>query len=149
MEVILLEKIRKLGDLGACVSVKPGFGRNYLIPQAKAVSATDENRKRFETMRAELEAKEALLLENAQTRAKPLVGFLLKIAALASEEGKLYGSVGQHNIAEAFHAQGIEVLKSEVVLPGGPLHSVGEHEVSLQLHSDVNVPIKIEVIASK
>jgi large subunit ribosomal protein L9 len=147
MEVILLEKIGNLGDLGDQVSVKPGYGRNYLIPQGKAVPATRENVAMFETRRAELEsvANEALTL--AQARAESIEGLgVLTIEANAGEEGKLFGSIGTRDIEEAVNKAGIEINKSEVRLPEGALRELGEYQVELHLHSDIDVTIELHIV---
>ena len=148
MEVILLEKIGRLGDIGDEVRVKPGFGRNYLIPYGKAVSATPENKAKFEEQRAELEKAAADKLTQAQGRARGVeaVG-TITIKANASEEGKLFGSVGPREIEEAFESTGEEVHKSEVLMPEGPIRDVGEYDIELLLHSDVVCTIKVIVEA--
>jgi large subunit ribosomal protein L9 len=147
MNVILLERIRNLGDLGDEVAVKPGFARNFLIPQGKAVRATAENRAVFEERRVELERVANERLGAAQGRAAKLEGMAVTIVVKAGEEGKLYGSVGTQDIAEAVAAKGVEVEKSEVRLPEGPIRVVGDYEIDLQLHSDVIVPIQVSVVA--
>jgi large subunit ribosomal protein L9 len=147
MEVILLENISKLGKLGQTVQVKAGFGRNYLIPQGKAVRATAANTAEFEARRAELEATAAAQLAAAQQRADALNALgRLSITANAGEEGKLFGSVGTRDIAEAIAAQGCEVDKSEVRLPSGPLRELGEYEIAIQVHGDVTALVAIAVI---
>lgn len=145
MEIILLQKVDNVGGIGDRVHVKSGYARNYLIPQGKATLATAENIAKFETRRAELEAKAAAELAEAQGRAKKLEGLVLKIEMQSGTEGKLFGSVGTVDIAEAIGQRGIEVERSEVRLPDGPLRVVGEHEVELHLHTDVNVPIKVVI----
>lgn len=147
MEVILLEKIRNLGDIGDKVNVKSGFGRNFLLPQEKAVTATSENIAKFEKMRAELEKKAAELLTEAKSRAEALAKLTINVPMRASEEGKLFGSVGTREIVAAVKAAGVEIDKSEVILPEGPIHELGEFEINLQLHTDLTVPLKINVIA--
>ncbi len=147
MEVILLEKIRNLGDIGSQVKVKPGYARNFLFPQGKATTANPANIAKFETQRVELEAKEQVLLQQAQTRAEKLAQVAVTIAVRASEEGKLFGSVGIREIIAAVEAVGEEIDKKEVTLPEGPIHELGEYEINLQLHSDVVVPIKISIVA--
>ena len=128
MEVILLENISKLGNLGDTVNVKSGFGRNYLIPQGKAVYATEANVAEFEARRAELEAAAATQLEAAQTRAEAINALgLVTISAVAGDEGKLFGSVGTRDISDAIAALGCEVDKSEVRLPDGPMRELGEY----------------------
>lgn len=146
MEVILLEKIRKLGDLGKQVRVKPGYGRNYLIPKGKAVPATAENIAKFEAMRAELEKAQSERLEAARTREDRLQGLVVTISQRTASEGKLYGSVGTVDIADAVTAAGIEIAKQEVRLPDGPFRAIGEYEVPIQLHADVEVIIKLNII---
>jgi large subunit ribosomal protein L9 len=147
MEVILLENISKLGRLGQTVNVKAGFGRNYLIPQGKAVHATEANTAAFEARRAELEAAAAVLLAAAQLRADAINALgLISIAANAGEEGKLFGSVGTRDIAEAIVALGCEVDKSEVRLPSGALRELGEYEIAIQVHGDVTALVAVAVI---
>ena len=146
MNVILLERIGKLGDLGDEVVVKPGYARNFLIPQGKAVRATAENRAVFEERRAELERAANERLAEAQERAAKLADMSVTLVVKAGDEGKLYGSVGTQDIAEAVIAKGVEVEKSEVRLPEGPIRAVGEYEIDLQLHSDVIVPIRVAVV---
>lgn len=149
MEVILLQKIANLGDIGDRVKVKPGFGRNYLLPGGKATLATPENIAKFEARRAELEARAASDLTSAQARAAALEGFKLSITAKAGSEGKLFGSIGTTDIAEACRAAGHAVERSEVRLPGGPIRTVGEHVVSLHLHSDIDVQVPLTVVAEE
>lgn len=146
MQVILLEKVENLGDIGDQVTVKAGFGRNYLLPQGKATGATKENIAIFEARRAELEAKQVEELAAAKARAAQFDELSLTIPAKVGEEGKLFGSLGTVDIAEACSAAGVEIQRSEVRLPDGPLRSVGEHEVELHLHSDVNVRVVINVV---
>jgi large subunit ribosomal protein L9 len=147
MNVILLERIGNLGDLGEEVVVKPGFARNFLIPQGKAVRASAENRAVFEARRAELERLANERLGEARERATRLEGMSVTIVVKAGEEGKLYGSVGTHDIADAVTAKGVEIEKSEVRLPEGTIRAVGDYEVDLQLHSDVTVSIQLSVVA--
>ena len=149
MEIILLQKVDNVGGIGDLVRVKSGYARNYLIPQGKATLATPENKAKFEMRRAELEAKAAAELAAAQARAKKLEGLVLKIEMQAGAEGKLFGSVGTVDIAEAIAKQGVEVERSEIRLPDGPLRSVGDHQVVLHLHTDVNVEIKIVIEAAE
>jgi len=147
MEVILLENISNLGGLGDKVDVKAGFGRNYLIPQGKAVPATAAATAEFETRRAELEAAAAASLTSAETRAAAVNALgLISIEANAGEEGKLFGSVGTRDIAEAVTAAGCEIDKSEVRLPEGALRDLGEYEVAIQIHGDVTATVAIAVI---
>lgn len=146
MQVILLQKIAKLGDLGDKVSVKPGYGRNYLVPQGKAVPATAENLAEFEAKRAEYEAKAKATHDEAASRLAKLEDVTLSIRANASPEGKLYGSIGPRDIAEALTAQlGVEFNKSEVVMGEGPFRQVGEFEVVMHLHADVETTLKVVV----
>ncbi len=147
MEVILLEKIGKLGSLGDKVNVKAGFGRNYLIPQGKAVSATAANVARFEERRAELEAAAAEALAAATARGEALEGKEVTITATAGDEGKLFGSIGARDIAEAITAAGAEVEKSEVRLPNGVLRNIGEYEIVVQLHAEVSATVNLKIAA--
>jgi large subunit ribosomal protein L9 len=147
MAVILLENISNLGGLGDKVNVKPGFGRNYLVPQGKAVPATASNIAEFEARRAELEAAAAATLAAALARAEAINALgLISIAANAGEEGKLFGSVGTRDIADAVTAAGCEVDKSEVRLPEGALRELGEFEIAIQVHGDVFAAVAIAVI---
>jgi len=147
MDVILLEKVKNLGALGARVTVKSGYGRNFLIPQGKAVPATEANLAAFEARRAELERQEAEILAAAQARAEQLAAIAVVIPAKAGDEGKLFGSVGTRDIAKAISAAGIAVDKSEVRLPNGALRNTGEFAIALQLHSDVTADINITIVA--
>jgi large subunit ribosomal protein L9 len=149
MEVILLQKIAHLGDIGDRVKVKPGFGRNYLLPEGKATLATPENVAKFESRRQELEAKAASDLASARSRAAALEGFTLSITAKAGSEGKLFGSIGTSDIAEACAKAGQPIERSEVRLPGGPIRTVGEHVINLHLHSDIDIPIPLTVTAEE
>jgi large subunit ribosomal protein L9 len=146
MNVILLERITNLGDLGEEVAVKGGFARNFLIPQGKAVRASQQNRAVFEARRAELERVAAERLGGAQARAAKLEGVSITISAKAGDEGKLYGSVGTHDIAEALTALGTEVAKSEVRLPQGPIRLIGEYDIELHLHTDLSTMVKVVVV---
>jgi large subunit ribosomal protein L9 len=146
VEVILLEKIDNLGNIGARVKVKPGYGRNYLLPQGKATLATPENVAKFESMRLELERKAADSVTAAQARAQQLAGVQLNLSAKAGTEGKLFGSIGTIDIAEACTRAGVPVDRSEVRLPDGPIRVLGEHHVELHLHADVNVPLTVTVL---
>ena len=146
MNVILLERVNNLGDLGDEVSVKPGFARNYLIPNAKAVQANKANREVFEQRRAELEAKAEGILGVAKARAEKIEGHILTIMVKSGEEGRLYGSVGTQDIADALVADGHEVERSEVRLPDGAIRALGEYEIAVQLHSDVTAGIKVAVV---
>mgnify|MGYP001302762310 CR=1 FL=1 len=145
MEVILLEKIANLGELGDKVTVKAGFGRNFLLPQGKATAATAENIAEFEARRAELEKVAAEKLAVAQQRADNLAELVVTITANAGEEGKLFGSIGTQDIADAVTAAGVEVARSEVLLPEGTIRQLGEYEIGLQLHSEVDVVITLVV----
>jgi len=147
MEVILLEKIGKLGDLGDKVNVKPGYGRNFLIPQGKAVPATEDNVAKFEARRAELEAAAAESNAAAEVRAGQ-IGELgtITITANAGEEGKLFGSVGTRDIADAVTAAGVELNKAEVRLPEGALRELGDFEIAVHLHSDVDATIQLSIV---
>ncbi len=147
MELILLQKVTNLGNLGDKVNVKPGFGRNYLVPQGKAVPATAANLAEFEAKRAEYEAKASDALATAEARKARLEGAVVTIHANASTEGKLYGSVGPREIAEALTKAGTEVGKSEVVLGEGAFRNIGEYEVLVHLHADVETPVKVNVVA--
>ena len=147
MDVILLEKVGGLGNLGDKVKVKSGFGRNFLLPYGKAVSATAENVARFEAQRAELEKVAAERTAEAQSRAEKLAGLKITIAATAGDEGKLFGSVGTRDIAEAVTAAGNAVSKSEVRMPNGVIRTTGDFEVTLQLHSDITQTITVSVVA--
>lgn len=146
MNVILLERVNNLGDLGDEVSVKPGFARNYLIPNAKAVQANKANREIFEHRRAELEAKAEGILGVAKARAEKIEGHILTIMVKSGEEGRLYGSVGTQDIADALVADGHEVERSEVRLPDGAIRAIGEYDIAVQLHSDVTAGIKVAVV---
>ncbi|MGB0204478.1 MAG: 50S ribosomal protein L9 [Neptuniibacter sp.] len=146
MEVILLEKIGKLGNLGDKVSVKSGFGRNYLVPQGKAVPATEANVAKFEERRAELEAAAAEKLATATARAEGLNEKEVTITAKCGDEGKLFGSIGTRDIADAITAAGAEVSKSEVRLPEGALRSIGEFDIAIQLHPEVTATVKLAVV---
>lgn len=147
MELILLEKVLNLGDLGEKVQVRPGYGRNYLVPQGKAVPATAENVAMFEARRAELEAAAAQKLEAASGRSAALQGLVVEITANASDEGKLYGSIGPREIADAVSAMGHPLNKSEVIMGEGPIRTTGEHEVLIQLHADVETTISVNISA--
>jgi len=148
MEVILLEKLGKLGNIGDIANVKAGFGRNYLIPQGKAVFATKANLEDFESRRAELEAAAATKMEKAQMRADKLAEIAsVTITANAGDEGKLFGSVGTREIEEAVNSAGGEISKSEINMPEGAIRSVGEYTVEIQLHTDVTQSINIVVEA--
>ena len=146
MQVILLEKVANLGNLGDIVKVKDGFGRNFLIPQGKAKRATDSNKAEFEAKRVELEKQQAALLDAAKERSKALNGFTLAVTQKAGVDGKLFGSVTNTDIAKGLTAKNIKVVKAEIRMPNGPLKTVGQHQVTIALHHDVTVDITIEVI---
>jgi len=148
MEVILLDKIAKLGGLGDKVSVKSGYARNYLLPKGKAVFASQANVEHFEARRAELEAKLAEVLATAEARAAKLVELAeVTIASKAGDEGKLFGSIGTRDIADAITEAGVAVTKAEVRLPLGAIRDTGEFEIAIHLHNDVDTNIKVIVIA--
>jgi large subunit ribosomal protein L9 len=147
MEVILLEKVGKMGVLGDTVKVKNGYARNYLIPKGKAASATADNVKFFEERRAELIKAEAEKLAIAQSRADQLAELELTVTANAGEEGKLFGSIGARDVADLVTASGVAIEKSEVKLPEGPIRSCGEYDIAVQVHSDVTSSVHIIVVA--
>jgi large subunit ribosomal protein L9 len=146
MQIILLEKVGKLGNLGDIVKVKDGFGRNFLVPQGKAKRATEANKAEFAARRVELEKQQAEILAAAQVRGEKLAGYVLKVSQKAGVDGRLFGSVTNGDIAEALVAGGFTVVKSEIRLPTGPLKIVGDHAVSIALHHDVVVDITVTVI---
>jgi large subunit ribosomal protein L9 len=148
MEVILLEGVNKLGGLGDKVRVKPGFARNYLVPQGKAVFATEANLAKFEARRAELERVEAEKLAEAQKRAELLNGMNIVIPAEVSEEGKLFGSVGTRELAEAIAAQGATIEMKEISLPEGVIRFIGAYDIRVSLHSDVHATVHVEITAN-
>ena len=145
MDVILLEKIQGLGDLGDCVKVKPGYGRNYLIPQGKAARATPDNIAEFEKCRDELEIKAKTVLDSSQARADALQGMAVTLRSRVSGEGRLYGSVGTRDIADALSEKGVPVDKAEVVLDHGAIREVGEYDVPVRLHADVVAMVTVTV----
>ena len=147
MEVILLKKVENLGALGNVVKVRPGYARNYLIPHGKAKMATKANLAEFEAIRAELEAEAQATLAAAEARKAQLEGMVLTIKAKAGNEGKLFGSVSNHEIADAIKAAGVEVERREIRMSQGALRHVGEFEISLHLHTEVNATIKVVVEA--
>jgi large subunit ribosomal protein L9 len=147
MEVILLEKVENLGNLGDRVNVKPGYGRNFLIPSGKATPATEEHIKAFEERRAELEKAAADALSSAEARRDKLEGMAITITAKAGDEGKLFGSVGTSDIAEAVIAAGVQIERQEVRLPEGAFRQLGEYEVGIHLHTDVNTEIRLIIAA--
>ena len=146
MNVILLEKIENLGTIGDTVKVKPGYGRNYLLPQGKATLATKDNLAKFEAIRAELEKRSADELLRAKARAAEVEALDLTLTAKAGSEGKLFGSIGTVDIVDAAAAAGVELERSEVRLPEGPLRMAGEHEIDIHLHTDVNVSLTITIV---
>lgn len=149
MEVILLEKVANLGNLGDKVSVRAGYGRNFLLPQNKAVPATQENIEKFEARRAELEQAAAAAMGEAQKRAEHLASVgKVTIGSNAGDEGKLFGSVGPADIANALTATGMVFEKREVLMPEGPIHQLGEYEINIRLHSDVIQPVTVEIVAA-
>jgi len=147
MEVILLQKVANLGNIGEKVKVKPGYGRNFLLPQGKAALCTAANLKKFEERREEFEKIAVEELVSAKSRAGQLEGFKLTLTAKAGTEGKLFGSVGTADIAEALSKGGIAIERSEVRLPGGPIRLVGEHHVKLHLHTDVEIDLPVTIVA--
>ena len=146
MQLILLQNVTNLGKLGDKVNVKPGYGRNYLVPQGKATPATAANLAEFEAKRAEYEAKAKAQLEGAEGRKAALDGVEVTVTANASTEGKLYGSISPRDIAEALTKHGHKVEKSEVVLGEGPLRRTGEHDVVVHLHADIDAHVKVIVV---
>ncbi len=149
MNVILLENVENLGGIGDMVKVKPGYGRNYLLPQGKAALATDENLKQIESRRAELEKAAAEELSKATARAVTIKGTELVIQANAGSEDKLFGSVGPADIAEAFAGVQIEVERSEIRMPDGPIHELGEFSIGVHLHSEVNADVLVRVVPAE
>ena len=147
MEVILLDNIGKLGGLGDKVTVKPGYGRNYLVPYGLAVPATKENVEAFEAQRAELEAQAAERKAEAQARAEQLNDIELSLVSKAGDEGKLFGSIGPRDLADAISSAGIEVAKSEVRMPQGPMRQTGEYDIDLHLHAEVDAVVRVVVVA--
>jgi large subunit ribosomal protein L9 len=146
MNIILLERVANLGDLGDEVVVRAGYARNFLIPQGKAARATDENRVVFEERRAELEQAALQLMGEAERRAVQLVDASVTVVAKSGEEGKLYGSVGTQDIADALAEQGIEVARSEVRMPEGAIRALGDYEIAIHLHTDVDAIVRVEVL---
>ncbi|MFZ0255127.1 MAG: 50S ribosomal protein L9 [Gammaproteobacteria bacterium] len=147
MDVILLEKVPNLGDLGEKVKVRPGYARNYLLPQRRAIAATSANVAEFEKHRLELEAQQVEARTAAEAHAASLGGTVVTLARKAGEEGRLFGSVGTSDIAEAVSALGIAIERQQVRLPSGSLRQVGEYDIVLHLHADVDVTIKVQVVA--
>ena len=149
MDIILLQKVANLGNIGDRVKVRSGYGRNYLLPHGKATLATPDNVKRFEARREELEKAAREHLTSATERAAALKDFKLTIIAKAGTEGKLFGSIGTSDVAEALSRQGFKVERSEVRMPNGPLRMVGEHSVGLHLHADIDVPLAVSIVAEE
>ncbi|MDI5893019.1 50S ribosomal protein L9 [Halomonas rhizosphaerae] len=147
MDVILLDKIGKLGGLGDQVTVKPGYGRNYLVPYGLAVPATKENIQAFQAQRAELEAQAAERKAVAEARAEQLNDIELSLVSKAGDEGKLFGSIGPRDLAEAISSAGLEVAKSEVRMPQGPIRQTGEYDIDLHLHAEVDATVRVVVVA--
>ena len=146
MEVILLDNIGKLGGLGDKVTVKPGYGRNYLVPYGLAVPATKDNVEAFEAQRAELEAQAAERKAVAEARAAQLAEIELSLVAKSGDEGKLFGSIGPRDLADALVQAGIDVAKSEVRMPEGPIRQTGEYDIDLNLHAEVNATVRVVVV---
>ncbi|MFZ0500276.1 MAG: 50S ribosomal protein L9 [Steroidobacteraceae bacterium] len=149
MDIILLQKVANLGNIGDRVKVKSGFGRNYLLPAGKATLATPDNIARFEARRTELERLAREHLSSAEERATAMKEFKLVIAAKAGTEGKLFGSIGTSDIAEACQKAGFKVQRSEVRLPNGPLRTLGDHSVALHLHADIDVPLAVSIVTEE
>ena len=147
MKVILLDRVENLGAIGDLVSVKSGYGRNYLIPNGKAALATAQNIKELEKKKEELEKRAAEQLEAAKSRGDLIKGMSLTVSANVESEGKLYGSVGPVDIVEAFEKVGVSVERSEIRMPDGPIREVGESEINLHFHSDVDIPITLNVVS--
>ena len=147
MKVILLDRVENLGAIGDLVSVKSGYGRNYLIPNGKAALATAQNIKELEKKKEELEKRAAEQLEAAKSRGDLIKGMSLTISANVESEGKLYGSVGPVDIVEAFEKVGVSVERSEIRRPDGPIREVGESEINLHFHSDVDIPVTLNVVS--
>ncbi len=146
MKVILLDRVENLGAIGDLVSVKSGFGRNYLIPSGKAALATAENIKELEKKRTELEKKSAEELAAAKSRGDLIDGMKLVVSANVESEGKLYGSVGPINIVQAFDKVGVTVERSEIRMPDGPIREIGEFEITLHLHTDVDIKVSVNIV---
>ncbi len=147
MQIILLEKVANLGALGQTVNVRSGYARNYLLPQGKAVPATKDNIAAFEARRAQLEAQAAANLASAQARKAQIEALSLTTAVKAGDEGKLFGSLNNRDIAELVSANGVAVVKAEVRLPNGPLRNLGAFEITVQLHPEVDATLKLQVVA--
>ena len=149
MQIILMEKVGNLGELGDVVKVKDGYARNFLIPQGKAKRATEENKKQFEARRAELEKAQAATLAKAQERGKKLEGLTLQITQKAGPDGRLFGSVTNYDIVEELKKQGHEVERAMIRMPQGPLKQVGEYPLQIGLHTDVTVTVKVAVLGEQ
>ena len=149
MEVILLERIKKLGDLGDTVKIRPGYARNYLLPQGKALPATDANREVFEARKAELIKQSQDSLNAAKARAETFAGVTVTIEALSADQGKLYGSITPADVARAAEEQGLSLQKSEVEMPEGPIRMAGEFELPVRLHTEVSTTLKLVVVQAK
>jgi large subunit ribosomal protein L9 len=149
MDVILLQKVANLGNIGDRVKVRSGYGRNFLLPGGKATLATPDNVKRFEARREELEKLAREHMSSAEERAAAMKDFKLTITAKAGTEGKLFGSIGTSDVAEAATKAGFKVERSEVRMPNGPLRTVGEHSVGLHLHADIDVPLTVLIVAEE
>jgi large subunit ribosomal protein L9 len=149
MDVILLQKVANLGNIGDRVKVRSGYGRNFLLPGGKATLATPDNVKRFEARREELEKLAHEHMSSAEERAAAMKDFKLTITAKAGTEGKLFGSIGTSDVAEAATKAGYKVERSEVRMPNGPLRTVGEHAVGLHLHADIDVPLTVLIVAEE
>ena len=149
MEIILLQKVANLGNIGDRVKVKSGYGRNFLLPQGKATMATEANVAKFESRRAEIEKAAQAEVAGAQARAKKLEGYKLTLTAKAGGEGKLFGSIGTADIADGIKAAGHEIERAEVRLPNGPIRQAGEHVVQLHLHTDVTVDLPVVIVAEE
>jgi large subunit ribosomal protein L9 len=149
MEIILLQKVANLGNIGDRVKVKSGYGRNFLLPKGKATLATPENIAKFEARRAEFEKQAKAELDSAQARAKKLEGFKLTLTAKAGGEGKLFGSIGTSDVADGLKQAGFDIERSEVRLPQGPIRLAGEHVVQLHLHTDVTVDLPVVIVGEE
>ena len=149
MNVILLDNVENLGGIGDLVSVKAGYGRNYLLPQGKAALATKQNIAEFEARRTDLETAAAEDLSAAKAREELIQGMELVLTANVGAEGKLFGSVGPIDIADAFSKVGVEALRSEIRMPEGPIHEVGEYKIGVHLHTEINVEVTVKVVAEE
>jgi large subunit ribosomal protein L9 len=149
MDVILLQKVANLGNIGDRVKVKSGYGRNFLLPKGRATLATPDNVKRFEARREELEKLAREQLSSAEERSAALKDYKLTITAKAGTEGKLFGSIGTSDVAEALTKAGFKIERSEVRMPNGPLRMVGDHSVGLHLHADIDIPLAVLIVAEE